>query len=445
MNRSIRKLLGTMRQDKQRPGAVEPRPLPVRTAGEWQAYWQSQGQPWRTEPEIDVMRQEELAKSRLTVPDIGEGIYPFKKVKLSRADVEWLLATHEGGRGPVDWNNESQRAREGLDLRGADLRDVDLKHLPMARLRGALTWQEQPYLTEERRQEAVILLEGADLKYAHLEGAILADVRLKKVDLRAVHFAYAYLVRTHLEGVSLEDAHLERANLLAAYLEDTFLGGVVLADEHHIGPRLLGVHWEKTDLGDVNWTQVRILDDEYRARQKKREQRVKEKKRRMLEYERAVLANRQLALALQSQGLNEDAARFAYRAQILQKTVLWFHLTHRHVRFRQRMRTGGGWFFSWFLYLLTGYGYRMWRILAAYLLIVSLCAGVYFVLGMSYPPHVSLLQALLESITAFHGRVFSEVFASDTPQIWVTAFEAVAGLVIEGVFIAMLTQRFFGK
>lgn len=87
----------------------------------------------------------------------------------------------------------------------------------------------------------------------------------------------------------------------------------------------------------------------------------------------------------------------------------------------------------------------MWRILAAYILIVSLCAVAYFILGMYYPPHLSLLQAFLESITAFHGRVFSELFASDTPQVWVTAFQAVAGLVIEGVFIAMLTIRFFGK
>lgn len=151
MNRSIHKLLGMMRQDKPRPDAVEPRQFPVRTAEAWRAYWQSQGQPWRTEPEIEVTRQEKLAQCRLTVPDIEEGIYPFKKMKLNRADVEWLLATHEGGRGPVDWNDESQHAREGLDLRGADLRDVDLKHLPMARLRGALTWQEHPYLTEERR------------------------------------------------------------------------------------------------------------------------------------------------------------------------------------------------------------------------------------------------------------------------------------------------------
>ena len=88
----------------------------------------------------------------------------------------------------------------------------------------------------------------------------------------------------------------------------------------------------------------------------------------------------------------------------------------------------------------------MWRILVAYVAIVLLCAGGYFFLGIYYEPHLSFLDALLTSITAFHGRVFSEPFLHPgAPQLWVTAFEAVAGLVIEGVFIAMLTQKFFGK
>jgi len=43
-------------------------------------------------------------------------------------------------------------------------------------------------------------------------------------------------------------------------------------------------------------------------------------------------------------------------------------------------------------------------------------------------------------------KLFGVMFQSQqTPQIWVTAAEAVLGLLIEGVFIAMLTQKFFGK
>src|SRR5512135_2020896 len=97
-------------QPTQQPARVDPQSSP-RSAEDWRKLWQAKGFPWRTEPEIDVKRQEELSKRRTIVPDIEKGIYPFKGMKLSRADVEWLLATHDNGRGPVDWNDESQRER----------------------------------------------------------------------------------------------------------------------------------------------------------------------------------------------------------------------------------------------------------------------------------------------------------------------------------------------
>jgi hypothetical protein len=71
-------------------------------------------------------------------------------MKLSRADVEWLLATHEHGRGPIDWSDEGQREREGLDLRGADLSRVDLQNLPLARTIADVTWTQYFDLTEEQ-------------------------------------------------------------------------------------------------------------------------------------------------------------------------------------------------------------------------------------------------------------------------------------------------------
>src|SRR6266571_9277125 len=82
-------------------------------------FWEQSGQSWRTEPEISEERQKYLSERRAIMPDIEKGIYPFKEIKLDRADVEWLLSTHENGRGPVDWSDESQRDRKGLDLRGA--------------------------------------------------------------------------------------------------------------------------------------------------------------------------------------------------------------------------------------------------------------------------------------------------------------------------------------
>jgi hypothetical protein len=53
---------------------------------------------WRTEPEIDESRQQELAARRGVVSSIARGVYPFRGIVLGRADIEWLLATHDGSR-----------------------------------------------------------------------------------------------------------------------------------------------------------------------------------------------------------------------------------------------------------------------------------------------------------------------------------------------------------
>lgn len=159
----------------------------------WKAYWDQQGQPWRTEPEIDEERQKYLEERRSINPDILTGIYPFKGIRLSRADVEWLLATHDNGRGPVSWREESQNARDlsyvrkGLDLRGANLRAVDLTYLPLARLLGGDAGERGQKTDAEHEAEAVHL-EKARLSHAHLEGAYLSYACLEKAD-----FSYARL------------------------------------------------------------------------------------------------------------------------------------------------------------------------------------------------------------------------------------------------------------
>src|SRR5258707_14459984 len=87
----------------------------------WKTYWAAVGMPWRTEPEIGEERQRYLAERRAVQPDIERGIYPFKGIepRLTRADVEWLLATHENAamRGPVDPDDQRQEKRLGGDLR----------------------------------------------------------------------------------------------------------------------------------------------------------------------------------------------------------------------------------------------------------------------------------------------------------------------------------------
>lgn len=578
MNRYIRKMFGIMSQSQQTPqtAPMQSQPMPTSPKG-WHEYWQAKGFPWRTEPEIDTKRQEELNKRRNIVPDIEKRVYPFKGMKLNRADVEWLLATHENGRGPVDWSDEWQRKRKGLDLRGAILCQADLQALPLACLIGGISSEEVMHLLLARHlDEGRIHLESADLRYAHLEGARLRHAHLEFADLYEAHLEdaelslarlesawldkaylrntklhYAHLIAANLDeayldgadlsqadakGAFLDRAHLEKADLSSAHLEKaslkgTFLNnanlryaelaGANLYNAHLQGANLLEAHFEgkrmQTDdlkrarkwfhgprwrgmedvinsseeweelqeefpeellpadlsgaffdsatrletayLGDrkygfvsladvswgdinlsiVNWADVKMLGDERIARQRKKNG---DKRERVRAYQQAVRANRQLAVALLNQGLNEDAARFSYRAQVLQRKVFWFQLLQPRLSFWQRFRPLGAWLFSWFLSLIAGYGYKLMRSFGAYVLIISTFTILYLWLS----PQLAWYEAIVVSMTAFHGRGFSpSTFSPGDPLSIASAFEAFVGLIIEVTFIATLTQRFFGK
>lgn len=391
----------------------------------WKGYWEAQEQPWRTEPEIDEERQKYLAERRSIKPNIEQSIYSFKDIKLSRADVEWLLATHENGRGPVDWSDEKTlHEHKGLDLRGADLRYLNLNGLPLTHLYGGLDQAERDFATEEQIEIAAVHLEGASLKRARLERAVLSNAHLEDADLFRAH-----LVRANLYG-----AHLERTNLRQAHLEGAYLLKSTLTDENGIGPQLLRARWGNADLAVVKWSQMKMLAEDYAAKQKKHNGKAIDRATRLESYERAVRANRQLAVALQGQGLNEDAARFNYRAQLLQRKVFWYQ--HKF----------GQYLFSLFLDLLAGYGYKPWRSFVAYLIVILGFAISYYTIGHAVGPSLSPLGSFIFSMTSFHGRgFFPGGIKLDDPLTVLAAIEAFVGLLIEVTFIATLTQRLFGK
>jgi uncharacterized protein YjbI with pentapeptide repeats len=392
----------------------------------WKTYWEAQGWAWRTEPEIDADRQKYLAERRAIVPDIVQGIYPFRDVKLSRADIEWLLATHESGGiyGPVDWNDAKQRTRRGLDLRSVNLSGVDLSGLPLACMHGSLSAKERDATTKEQQNMAIVHLEGANLYKTHLEGAKLAKGHLEQADMSA----------TYLEDARLYHAHLEGANLRFAYFDSsTNLDSVYLGDKKYGFASVVDVRWNDVNLAMVNWANIQVLGDEQKAHQLKTSDGKNSRSDYLRAYRRAVRANRQLATVLQSQGLNEEAARFAYRAQLCQRNVL------------RRQKKFGQYIFSGFLDLLAGYGYRPGRSVIWYLVTIIGFALAYFAIG-----HLPFFpDAFVFSLTSFHGRGFFPGLGNENslhnPLVIMAAFEAVVGLLIEISFIATFTQRFFGR
>lgn len=329
----------------------------------WAKFWKSCKQPWRTEPRISKERQDYLTERRKVEPDIEQGIYPFKDIKLNRADIEWLLSTHDDHKGPVNWYDESQREREGLDLRGADLRGEDLHGLPLAKIIAGPTFQQiihkQHKATTIHLEEADLHnahLEGAILNFAYLEGTLLSHAYLVKTDFSLAHLEGAILDFAHLEEADLSYAHLERTLLVAAHLEGAFfiftlfagaslhgvffdkstnLEGLRFNSNEHGTASLCDVLWGEVNVAVDDWSTISTLGDEDEAKDDKR----------AYGYEQAARAYRQLSVVLRNQGITEHASRFAYRAQLMQRKVSWYKRNYL------------SYFGSLFLDLLSGYGY----------------------------------------------------------------------------------------
>jgi uncharacterized protein YjbI with pentapeptide repeats len=384
----------------------------------WKAYWSAQRMPWRTEPEIDEERQGYLAKRRAVTPDIEKGIYPFRdengSIKLTRADVEWLLATHEtnGVSGPMDWDDVLQRRHFGIDLRGSDLRDENLRDLPLAGTRFGLSLYELPLEQGAR----VMSPEQWEMAAAHVERAVFQSSRMERAQCRGTHFEHSDLRGVNLYRAGLWYAHVQQADLRRAHLEDAFLQGANLSGTHmelaffDAGTYLQDVRLSSeaggyTFLADAQWANVNmsVVDfsrlpktgEEWEARKPQdRAGARKPASQVTAEYQDAVRAARQLASALRSQGINEHADYYAYRAHRLQRVVL-----RRQYKFLR-------WVWSWFLEILAGYGYEPIRTLGLYIGIVLAFASIYQRLAPGAHLRLTFLGALVMSVASFHGRGF---------------------------------------
>ena len=163
---------------------------------------------------------------------------------------------------------------------------------------------------------------------------------------------------------------------------------------------------------------------------------VKGKEDHLKEYQTAVRAYRQLAVVLQGQGLYEEATKFAYRAQLLQRKVFWYGGIRKFDRY----------LFLLFLDVLAGYGYKPWRSFVAYLIVIFSFATAYFFIGQTVGPILSPVGSVVFSMTSFHGRgFFPGGIKLDDPLTILAAVEAFVGLLIEVTFIATLTRRLFGN
>jgi len=249
--------------------------------------------------------------------------HPEIQPKLIAADGEGTNLSQVNLKGA----NLSQVNLEGADLsqvnlEGADLSESNLKgaNLNYANLKGAdlyATNLKEAILREADLEEAILIeanLQEADCRRTNLERAYLKRALLEKADLRWADLTEADLKWAHLEGVNLYMAQLEGTELQYATFDiKTNLEGIILGDKKCRLASLVNVHWGDADLTVVNWMQLmRKAGDIHEEYSNKR----------LNEYRLEIRACRQLALALQAQGLSDEADHFAYRAQIIQRNFL---------------------------------------------------------------------------------------------------------------------------
>jgi hypothetical protein len=230
---------------------------------------------------------------------------------------------------------------------------------------------------------------------------------------------------------------LQPAHLWSVFFDSaTDLTNAILGDEKFGFVSVANVHWGEANLSSVRWQQVQMLGDERVARDHRFSTgELKSKAKQLEDFEAAVRANRQLAIALRGQGMNVDADRFSYRAQVCERQVL------------RRQGHYGRALGSWFLDLISGYGYKPIRSVITYLLVIFSFAAAYYLLGNNVSPALDVHGAIVFSLTSFHGRGFAPggSLSPDNLLTTLAAFDAVIGLLIEITFIATFTQRFFAR
>lgn len=395
----------------------------------------------REEREPTPERQAQL--SRAYEENVAAGKAAFDGLYLrNRAEVTWILEpTVSSDRLFGRYHAGSKPSLSGTSFLGVDYSEMDFREVT---LRGAKLAGLNLSRSDFHRAELVGAdLERANLRDANLENAWLSGANLRGADLRGTNLTGAMI-----DGTDLRDARMDN--------------GTQLRDlKNESAARLGDIDWNGVSLTRVDWTKMLRLGDEdiipeteanlksnASAYQRMIEFQSKypnedylyvellDPRRERIAARRAVArAYRGLALALRGQGLLVPASGYRLREQRLERQVSW------------RERKYGSWLFSAILDLVAGYGERPGRIFAAYLAVISVFAAAYFVLGKATGLIPGPVDALVFSLTSFHGRGFfpNENIGLHHPLTILAALEAVVGMFIELILIATFSRRFLGN
>ena len=282
------------------------------------------------------------------------------------------------------------------------------------------------------------LLFSANLSESILSGADLTDANLTSANLQMTAMDSVTLTNAKLTSAVMRRADLSHSDLSGSDLRscqmdsETKLDGTIVSNQTKWGD----VNWNGVYLSSIDWRKITRIGDDDELRGGTRatySTRLQAADR----YRRVARAYRGIASELRNQGVLVPAARFRLREQRLECRALLFE-------FRV---------FSWMgskvLDLVSGYGEGPARILVWYVITIVGFSGIYWWITNHVPTSVSHLswdEALVLSLTSFHGRGFFPGFLSLGDWVArVGAVEAVIGLFTELILISTLTRRLFSS
>ena len=387
-----------------------------------------------TEQQPDTREPSEERKAELEAAyDKQKGSDPpYKGIEIGTlGEVQWIVEQRHWSMA-YDLSKDVQRANlssanlssanlSGANLSGADLYSANLSgaDLTSANLSGA----------NLSRADLRANLSGANLRNANLSGADLTSADLSGADLTSANLSGANLTKADLSG-----ANLTKANSSGAYLTRALMNAETELDDIHLDTHttVFGVRWNGAPLDGIPWEHAPQLGDE-----PTREVLAKRGRTEWVAiYRNAMRAYHGLTVALRDQGLSDAASTYRLRELAMERKAL------------QASRNVGGWVLNVLLGGVAGHGEKPGRALVAYIGIVASFAVLFWGVTNyldSGAQHLQWYEAAVLSVSSFHGRgFFSSTIQLGDPLAIVAAFEAVAGLFIELVFIATFSRRFLG-
>jgi len=298
---------------------------------------------------------------------------------------------------------------------------------------GELQWIMQ------QRNWSVDLFVPEGMERANLSGVNLRNVNLSGVSLESAFLSGARLRYVNLAGANLTGVNFSGANLYGANLSHAKLSRVIFDNEADIDDvvldaysKVLDVRWNGVPLSGIPWNRMSRFGDEPPVDSLAKIDR----QQRIRRYHRAARSYHGIAVALRDQGLAGAASAYRLRELVMERKALRYE------------RNVGGWLLNCILGAVAGHGEKPGRIFIAYLVVVLSFATAY--LGVTHfvetgLSHLSWDEALVLSLTSFHGRGFFPGFLSLGDWVSrIAALEAVIGLFIELILIATFSRRFLG-